>query len=330
MKRVCFFILALAVSLLSAIRSPDVQAASLLTRIATDDSSFAGEFHPTKSNLYLARTAKSIKLINIENGKELWTQSGDGYGTRILPILFDRTGDRIFVADLRGNFRVLSSLTGDKIASFSMTARGAINFASVLAISVDGTLLYAVDREVVYEFSLDDYSLKRRFVTPYAANEVMGMFVTATEIKTLDNNRLTTWSLADPATEPQPSSRARLNASIVVGYADRTSASLDHTLIFLNEENSLSLIDFNGVKVRNCTGFIGFPWSSRPLGGEKILSVHRESTLKVWNLSTCAVTEEIALTDSFSNDIFPFSVRVSADESYIAVTSGALLIFFKL
>ena len=329
MKRNCSFILAFVVCLLVAISSFDAEAVSLLTRKNTDDSSFAGEFHPAKSNLYLARTAKSIKLINIENGNEQWSQSGDGYGTRILPILFDSPGDRIFVADPRGKFRVLSSLTGDVLATFFMPVRGAINFASVLALSSDGKLLYAADREVVYEFSLDDYSLKRRFVTPYSANEVMGMFVTATEVRTLDNNRLTTWTLADPALEPHPSSYVRLNASIVVGYADRTSASLEKTLIFLNEENSLSLIDFNGVSVRNCTGFIGFPRSSRPLGGEKILSVHRESILKVWNISTCSITEEIALTDSLLDDIFPFSVRVSVDESYVAVTSKAQLLFYK-
>ena len=305
------------------------QSLALLTRITTDGSSFSGEFHPVNSRLYLARTAKSIKLYDIETSKVLWTAAGDGYGTRVLPVLFDLTGNRVFVADLRGVFRVLSIETGLELATFNLPVRGALNFASAMKLSVNGEFLYAVDREVVYEFSLADYLLKRRFVTPRAANEIMGLFVTASEVKTLDNNRLTTRNLADQAAEPQPSAYARINVMIPVGHVDRTAATNDGSLIMLNGEHRLSLLDFSGAEVRHCSGFVGFPWSSRSLNNDLIVSVHQESVLRVWNHSTCLVRQELALTDSQFNRVFPFAVRVAHDAATVAVSTKMEILFYK-
>ncbi len=312
------------------LNSAEAVSLTLLTRIPSDDSAFAGDFHPSNPQLYLVRTAKSIKLIDVESKAVLWSVAGDGFGTKVLPVLFDLTGDRVFVADLRGSFRVLSVATGEVLSAFYLPVRSALNYASDLKINVKGDLLYAVDREVVYEFSLTDYLLKRRFVTPKPASEIMGLFVTGAEVKTLDNNRLTTWLLSDSAAEPQPSAYARIKAMIAVGHADRTSSTKDGSFIMLNGEHRLVLLDMSGTEVRNCTGFVDFSWSSRSLNAQKIVSVHKESVLKIWDVATCTIKDEIALTDVQLNDVFPFGVRVARDESALAVTTRSELLFYKV
>jgi hypothetical protein len=158
----------------------------------------------------------------------------------------------------------------------------------------------------------------------------MGLFVTASEVKTLDSNRLTTWKLSDPAVEPQPAAYTRINVMIPVGHTDRAGSTNDMSLIMINGEHRLTLIDFNGFEVRSCTGFVGFPWSSRSLNNDLIVSVHQESVLRVWDASTCLIIQEVALTDSQFNNVFPFAVRVALDAATLAVSTRRELLFYQL